>query len=261
MGQRVPYVTISLLAIMGLVAWKVTGFFPTEASLSPMMFSREAAAEGEWSRLVTSLFAHGGLIHLGFNALALWSLGSLEEELGSPAFLGLFLAAGVGGNLLHVMTTPTPVVGASGAIFGLLGVLLALAPRTQLSLFFIPVPAIVLLPLYAAVVLFVPGFQELAPIAHFAHLGGLIVGVAASLILDPRRAVEHAAYVGVAFIGLALIVVNVTAVGPVTLFETIRTDGIVGLLSAAWPSLVGLAVVAAAFWGLPDPRAKDRHAA
>lgn len=253
MAEPRPYATVTVLAVMGLVAWKVTGFLPTEASLSPLWFSQDTMQQGEFYRLFTSLVAHGGPIHLAFNALAIVSLAGLERQLGTLQYVAVFLASGIGGNLAQAATSTTPVVGASGAIFGLLGVLLAVAPWTRLSFFGIPVPAALLLPAYAAVVLLVPGFEDLAPIAHFAHLGGLVVGVVAGVALAPRRAVPNLSYTGLAFVGVGLLVVNVRAVGLGPLADAITEDGFVGLVSRAWPALVGLAIVGVVLALLPDP--------
>lgn len=257
MSTARPYATGTVLAIIGLVAWKVTGFLPTEASLSPLWFSREAMQQGEWYRLFTSIVAHGGPLHLIFNALAIVSLAGLERELGTLEYSIVFLASGIGGNLLHAITSTTPAVGASGAIFGLLGILLAIAPWTRLSLFGLPTPAVLLLPAYAAIVLLVPGLEELAPIAHFAHLGGLTVGVLAGVALAPREALDHLAFAAVAFLGVGLLVVNVRAVGVDALLRAVSEGGLVALVQHAWPSLVGLALVGAVLWYLPDPHSED----
>lgn len=258
MEEDAPYVTGLVLATMGLVAWKVTGFIPTEASLSPLWFSREAMHQGEWYRLFTSIFAHGGILHLVFNAIAIVSLSGLERQLGSVRYATVFLAAGIGGGLLHAMTSTTPTVGASGAIFGMLGILLALAPWTRLSVFWIPVPTVLLLPAYAAFVLLLPGLQDLAPIAHFAHLGGLFVGVGAGLAFQPREAAEHLAFAGLAFLAVGVMVVNVQTVGIAALAGAIEQGGLVALLEQAWPSLVALAGLAAVLYHLPEPAAEDR---
>lgn len=248
-----PWVTLTVVATIAYVAVEVTGLFPTEASLSPLWFSAEAVQAGEWHRLFTSVVAHGGVLHLAFNLLAIVSLAGLEREIGSPAYALVFLAAGVGGNLAHVMVSPIPVVGASGAIFGLLGVLLATAPGTRLALMgVLPVPAAIALPGYAALVLLVPGLEQLAPVAHFAHLGGLVVGLAAGASLAPRRAVGNLAYASAAFAGVAMLVVNVQAVGLGHLVEAIGAQGLGGLLALAWPSLLGLALVGLVLHVLPD---------
>jgi membrane associated rhomboid family serine protease len=240
-----------------LVAWRVTGLFPTEATLEGVWWSREALQAGEWHRLLTSIVAHGGLLHLVFNGLALVSLASVEREIGTLRYAVVFVGAGVGGNLAHALASTTPAVGASGAIFGLLGVLVALAPGARLSLLGLPVPAAILLPAYAAVVVFVPGLEQLAPIAHWAHLGGLAVGVLAGVGFEPARAAEHLAYAALAFVAVAVIVVNLQTVGVTTLVQATLDEGLGRVLAAAGPTLVALGVLGATAARLPDPRTDE----
>ncbi|MGI8422280.1 MAG: rhomboid family intramembrane serine protease, partial [Gaiellaceae bacterium] len=79
-----------------------------------------AVANGDWWRLITSAFLHGGLLHIAFNMLALWWLGSsVELALGSRRYLGLYLASGLAGSAGALQITPNAfTVGASGAIYG-----------------------------------------------------------------------------------------------------------------------------------------------
>jgi membrane associated rhomboid family serine protease len=83
-------------------------------------------AHGDWWRLITAAFLHGSLIHIGFNMLALWWIGApVEEYLGRVRFIGLYFVSGLAGSAGALIGTPTtPVVGASGAIFGILGAML-----------------------------------------------------------------------------------------------------------------------------------------
>jgi membrane associated rhomboid family serine protease len=90
---------------------------------------------GEWWRLLTSSFVHGNLLHLAMNMFALWQAGQLVERIfGSARFAGLYLLAGIGGSLGSLgwgLLSQHPVnsVGASGAIFGIIGGLLAFIGR------------------------------------------------------------------------------------------------------------------------------------
>ncbi|MDO7868272.1 rhomboid family intramembrane serine protease [Nocardioides jiangxiensis] len=87
-------------------------------------------ADGAWWQLVTSMFTHIDVTHIGFNMLALWVLGpQLELALGRARFLALYLLSGLGGSLAVYWLAPsyTPTLGASGAIFGLMAALLVLA--------------------------------------------------------------------------------------------------------------------------------------
>ncbi len=237
----IPYATITFLVLIVGVAWLVTGFLPTEESLSGLWWSRETMEDGQWWRLVTSMFAHGGLLHLAFNGIALLSMASLERELGTPVFAMVYVGAGIGGGLAHVMTTTIPAVGASGAIFGLLGVLLVLAPRMDLALMGIPIPAIVLLPLYMSAVLFVPALSDV-PIAHWAHLGGMFVGMAAGIGIQPRQAIVHLVYVGLFFLATSALVAGIQGTAWEAWYAQAQNEGILPALWELWP--VWLPVVA-----------------
>ncbi|MFE7119576.1 rhomboid family intramembrane serine protease [Streptomyces sp. NPDC057654] len=138
-------------------------------------------ADGQWYRLLTSMFAHQEIWHIGFNMLSLWWLGPpLEAALGRARFLALFLVAGLGGNVLAYLLSPQNMgtLGASGAIFGLLGATAVLMRRLNYDMR----PVIALLALN---LLFTFTF---AGISWQAHLGGLVVGtvVAYGMVHAPR---------------------------------------------------------------------------
>lgn len=183
------------------------------------------------------------------------SLARLERRLGSLTYAAVFLASGVAGNLAHVLVRTQPVVGASGAIFGMLGILLALAPATRLFFFGLPVPAAILLPGYAAVVLLVPGLEQLAPIAHFAHLGGLVVGLGAAVGSAPRVAAGNLAYAALAFAGVGLIALNMEAVGFTRVIAAAQ-ESLAAFVQLAWPSLLGLVFVGLVLAYLGEERAE-----
>jgi membrane associated rhomboid family serine protease len=85
-----------------------------------------SVAQGEWWRLATSMFLHGFLLHIAFNMYALWAIGTpVEQYLGSVRYIGLYFVSGLAGSAGALLQSPlTPVVGASGAIFGILGAML-----------------------------------------------------------------------------------------------------------------------------------------
>ena len=119
-----PLVTTSLLVIMALiyVLQLVTGFlFYQDLPAALGMKINEAILDGEYWRLITPMFLHGSIFHLGFNLYALYILGRrIERFFGSFRFLLLFLIAGITGNLFSFFFTPAPSLGSSTAIFGLL---------------------------------------------------------------------------------------------------------------------------------------------
>jgi rhomboid protease GluP len=139
---------------------------------------------GEWWRMVTSLFLHGSLLHLAFNMIALWQVGQLVERLfGSVRFTALYLIAGVCGSIASVMWNPNVnSVGASGAIFGIVGGLLAFTRRENSG-----VPPTVVNDLRGSLFPFLV-FNLAAGFLYphtdnAAHIGGLIGGWLAGLLL------------------------------------------------------------------------------
>jgi len=141
-------------------------------------------AEGEAWRLVSSVFLHSGVVHLGFNMLSLYFLGSfVEEAFGRSRFLALYLLSGVSGGLayLYFGGFNAPAVGASGAIFGLLGGVLGYALRR--GTFSWQNPLIRQLLILLALNLYL-GFS-IPNISNTAHLGGLAGGFAFGWLVAP----------------------------------------------------------------------------
>jgi rhomboid protease GluP len=123
--DREPRVTVTLLIITGVIyifqlltSYLVGYDYPAYLGVK----SNELIVAGQYWRLITPMFLHGSIIHLGFNMYALYILGRRIEPLfGSLRFLGLYLIAGITGNLLSFLLTPSSSLGSSTAIFGLLG--------------------------------------------------------------------------------------------------------------------------------------------
>jgi membrane associated rhomboid family serine protease len=136
-------------------------------------------------QLVSHMFLHANLGHIFFNMFGLYMFGKiLESVLGSKKFFILYFASGIGAALLqlfiyYLQGTPGLMIGASGAIFGILAAFAMMFPNVELMFIFIPVPikAKYLVPIYAVFELFfgIANFSK-DNIAHFAHLGGAIVG-------------------------------------------------------------------------------------
>ncbi|HKX26297.1 MAG TPA: rhomboid family intramembrane serine protease [Blastocatellia bacterium] len=158
--------------------------------------TNELLQQGEWFRLVTPIFIHGGLIHLASNSYAIWNIGPLVEKLyGSSRYLLIYLLSGIGGvagSYLGSLTKPgsTPSVGASGAIFGLFGLLFVFGYRyrDELPENFRRRMSSGILPVIA-INLFI-GFT-IPVIDNSAHIGGLITGAILTFVipyLAPGRA-------------------------------------------------------------------------
>ncbi len=157
--------------------------------------------------LVTSLFLHGGFVHLAGNMIYLWVFGgAVEDALGHVRFLFFYVACGAAGSLTHTVLFPQstiPSVGASGSIAGLLGAFLVLRPHARIVTLFplvvywamAEIPAVVFLPVWFGMQFF-NGFlsleaarrvQEVAGIAWWAHVGGFVFGAMVAGIWRLRK--------------------------------------------------------------------------
>lgn len=157
-------------------------------------------AQGEWYRLLTAAFLHAGILHLGFNMVMLWWIGApLEEAMGRGRFLLLYVVSGLAGSAGALLLSPTAItVGASGAVFGLLGAAFVL--ERQAGIRGGPVMTIIILNL--AISFLVPR------ISIGGHVGGLVGGALAMLAFS-RFGRGHALYGRMGAIGTA----GVVAVG------------------------------------------------
>jgi membrane associated rhomboid family serine protease len=151
-------------------------------AFSPDLGTTVGVADGEWYRLVTSMFLHEAVWHIAFNMLGLWWLGGpLEAALGRVRYLALYLLSGLaGGALTYLIAAPNQMsLGASGAIFGLLGATAVLMRRLNYDMR--PVLALLALNL-----LFTFTWSG---IAWQAHVGGLVAGtaIAIGMVHAPRK--------------------------------------------------------------------------
>lgn len=134
------------------------------------------------SQIFTHMFLHGGLLHLGINMFVLWSFGKpLEKTWATKKFLLIYLLSGIGGGLLALLFSVyydyPMMVGASGAISGLVGAMAVLSPDSKVLLFFfIPAKIRPLVLGFAVFSLVCAIFGWIPGIGHAAHLGGLVVG-------------------------------------------------------------------------------------
>ena len=203
-------VTKALIAINVLVFLVEIAESTRFSVASSEVFQRGAlygplVADGEWWRLVTCGFLHANFIHIAFNMLMLWWFGRpLEEYLGRARFLGVYLVSllcGSAGALLFSPTTPT--VGASGAIFGVLGAGLVLERRGTM-IFGGQALAVIVLNVVLSFVF--------SGISIGGHIGGLLGGVLSMLALS-RFGRGHPAYGRVGVEGIVgLVVIGVGAV-------------------------------------------------
>ena len=204
----------------GIIALNVLAFFvelsqPSEGALQSFIQAwgvvpREYSAVRDlpptiplpfWSTLLTSMFLHGGWMHLGGNMLYLWIFGdNLEKVMGAARFLIFYLVCGLAASFAHIAFGPgsnVPAVGASGAISGVLAGYLVLFPRNQVRVLtrggIAHVPAIVVLGFWIFIQ-FINGIgaltatTETGGVAYMAHIGGFVAGlVLVKLMVASRR--------------------------------------------------------------------------
>jgi len=145
--------------------------------------------------LVTSMFLHVNIFHLGMNMLFLLITGDgCERAMGSSRFLVFYLACGVLSGLFHIymnQTSSDPTIGASGAIFGVLAAFAILFPFRWLITLFglipIPIPAIIFAFLMVLVETAYVASGGVPNVAHTAHVGGFLAGVFLTLLFGPRK--------------------------------------------------------------------------
>ncbi len=179
MKLRITYLMILIIIAISTIIW----LFPqTDIITQNLGFSGENLMGGEVWTLITSIFLHGNPAHLALNSIALFFFGrALEEELSVKTFLIIFFIGGIVGNLFVLFTYPMDqiVIGASGAVFAIMGTAIVLTPFD-----FIPYPIPLPLPLaligifmaITEVVSFMTGGH--GNVAHIAHIGGMVSGIA-----------------------------------------------------------------------------------
>jgi rhomboid protease GluP len=185
--RRVPPVTIALIALLVsvfAVETAVGALGSTSAIVAAGALTRAQVRAGEYWRLVTAIFLHGGVDHLVSNAIALLILGMVcEHAFGRRQYFVLFVTSGVAGSLVSLLTGPGPSVGASGAIFGLQAAAIVLFRRWRDRLLVRDRRIGFVLAAWAAYS--VLGGLATPLIDNGAHLGGAIAGALLGRRLHP----------------------------------------------------------------------------
>jgi membrane associated rhomboid family serine protease len=191
---RVTYVLLAanVIAFLGSGRFGVSGGGGTTLYERGVLFG-PLVADGEVWRLVSGGFLHAGLLHILFNMYLLWVLGQqLEGSLGNARFAGLYATGLLGGSLGVMLLSPNaPTVGASGAVFGLMGAMAIMLRNRGMSIMQTDIGFLILMNL--GITFLLPG------ISIGGHLGGLAGGALGAVALDAmdRRRAPHAAQVGV----------------------------------------------------------------
>lgn len=190
-----PYVTYALIALNIAIFTGYWPLFSDERALMMFfadwaMIPAQVTQQGAYAGLLTSLFLHGGIMHLAGNMLFLWIFGdNMEDRMGHLPYLGFYLASGVAAGIAQILGAPlsgVPMVGASGAIAGIMGGYLLLFPRARVDVllifivFFrvITIPAALVLVLWFAfqVLAGLGSDAEAGGVAYWAHAGGFVAG-------------------------------------------------------------------------------------
>ena len=183
-----PRATLALIVAIGAVFyWEVVtrAFASREAIVAAGALVRSRVLEGELWRLASATFLHGNPDHLIGNCVSLYILGmACEHAVGWRRLLTVFAAGAIGGWMLSLAMAPGPSVGASGAIFGVMGAVVVILHQHR-DLFVVRDKRIgAVVAVWAGYTLFIGALQPM--IDNAAHLGGLVAGSAAALGLPVR---------------------------------------------------------------------------
>ena len=204
-----PFVNVMLIAANVLVfLYQVTlspyaakAFLLANATIPariPAFLAGHAPASVALYPLFSSMFLHGGLMHLLGNMLFLYIFGgNVEDAFGHIGYLFFYLLCGIGSGLIHVLFnwgSGIPALGASGAISGVMGAYIVLFPRAKVLTFFfiflLPVPAFLILGYWFALQFLEAigqfGMVSNGGVALWAHVGGFVMGVLITLVVKRR---------------------------------------------------------------------------
>lgn len=200
-SRTFPFVTLSLIAVNVMVfVYQLTlgmdggeRFIYSTAAIPVEIMSLEDIGPVSVVplpfTLLTAMFVHGGLLHIGGNMLFLWIFGdNVEDRFGHAAFFLFYLATGVAASFAHILLDPgstMPMVGASGAIAGILGAYFLLFPRAQVNtlvilplyISMVSLPAVMFLGFWFLLQVLNSGVSSSGGIAWYAHIGGFVAGV------------------------------------------------------------------------------------
>ncbi len=177
------------LLIANVAVFLLTQASPASGSLLALYPSVQGLMYRPWG-ILTYMFVHAGIGHIFFNMIGLYFFGPrLEQRLGAKSFLWLYFLAGIGGALGSFFFAPNyPVVGASAAVYGVLVGFAMYWPREKIYLWMIlPVEAWLLALILVGASLYMGVSGSQSGTAHFAHLGGIVVGFVYLKLLEWRR--------------------------------------------------------------------------
>lgn len=192
-----PYVTYTLLVAMALIHLylsliprnEVLLFYETYSLFPARLFDGIMV-----DTLLTYIFLHGNWVHLFANCVSLLGAGAIvETDLGHLKFLGAFLSSGIVAGIFHSLLNPSssvPIIGASGAIFGIIAVLFLLMPFKITYTLMIPLPAVAVGLILSIIELYSLYTPTDLTIAHDAHIAGFAYGCIYAFATDKKRALK-----------------------------------------------------------------------
>ena len=207
-SERTPWVTLSLIAANVLI---FLGTYSTQSDGAALfqlyrnwaLWPVEVTQGQNYASMVTSTFLHGGFMHLLGNMLFLWIFGdNMEDQMGHAGFAVFYVLAGIAASLVQVVSDPysqIPVIGASGAVAGVMGAYLLFYPRARVDIFLFLIiifriftlPAWVVLAVWFGLQLFngaaTVGDTQGGGVAYWAHAGGFVAGAIFALPFWVRR--------------------------------------------------------------------------
>lgn len=188
-NREMPIVTYILIAV-NVLAYILTAYLSSnivDSNINVLIFLgakvNSLIANGEYYRLITCMFLHGGIIHLALNMYALYSLGPFIEKIyGKVKYLVIYFLAGIASSIFSFMFSSAISIGASGAIFGLFGAALVFALKMKERIgkgFITNIMSVILINLFM-------GFS-MPNVDNFGHLGGLIGGSLITFLLKIKE--------------------------------------------------------------------------
>lgn len=195
MGYAPPATLVLILGLAAIFGWQLsTGALASEESIiAAGALVRERVAQGEWWRLLSATVLHGNVEHIVGNAMSLYILGMASEHAyGTRSMLLVYLTSGIAGSVLSAAMGPGPSVGASGAIFGLMGAVMVLFWKHHHELMVRDKRIGIVI---AAWAIFTIAMGLMTPmIDNAAHLGGMFGGMAVAWAIRPKILARRVVY-------------------------------------------------------------------
>ncbi len=190
-GTERPVITWLLIAI-NIIVFEVLFSLP-----EPMFkwvfdtFSFSLATSPQVWRWITNMFLQANSTHLFFNMISLYFFGKVvENQMGKKWWLAIYFVSGLLGNFAFMFTSTVPAVGASAAVFGLMGAAMFLRPLERIHLFIFPLPLGIVAIILATFESLIVAAGITGPVANIAHVAGLLAGIVFAFFHSPKKAAK-----------------------------------------------------------------------